>query len=248
MTFPPADRARRRTGRWIPQVQRPGPVFPLAEGFAECAVRTVRTGLAVHASADDLLSDYDVYDQANVAGAAGTTNNPFVLGAPQRGIEFGGYPNDGNFTWSVAHRQRKQRFVQQYAIPRMFTSARRRDSIWSAIRKAVMRSRLPARPALATTLRSASADSSTTARTNQNIGATIPLSRARNFNEPFYRVGGDIRFKYRKLELFGWAWSATTTTTSWSLTPRPARKRLFRRRPSPTPEDSWGQTTGSIHG
>src|SRR5579859_5364599 len=47
-------------------------------------------------------SDYDVYDQANVAGSLGTTNNPFVLGAPQRGIEFGGYPNNGNFTWSVA--------------------------------------------------------------------------------------------------------------------------------------------------
>ena len=31
-----------------------------------------------------------------------TTNNPFILGTPQRGIEFGGYPNNGNFTWSVA--------------------------------------------------------------------------------------------------------------------------------------------------
>jgi hypothetical protein len=48
------------------------------------------------------LSDYDVFDQANVAGAAGTTTNPFILGAPQRAIEFGGYPNDGNFMWSVA--------------------------------------------------------------------------------------------------------------------------------------------------
>src|SRR5215467_13876203 len=47
-------------------------------------------------------SDYDIYDQTSVAGALGTTNNPFVLGAPQRGIEFGGYPNNGNFTWSVA--------------------------------------------------------------------------------------------------------------------------------------------------
>ncbi len=48
------------------------------------------------------LSDYDIYDQAGVAGALGTTNNPFILGAPQRGFEFGGYPNDGNFNWSVA--------------------------------------------------------------------------------------------------------------------------------------------------
>ncbi len=48
------------------------------------------------------LSDYDIYDEAAVAGSLGTTNNPFTLGAPQRGIEIGGYPNDGNFNWSVA--------------------------------------------------------------------------------------------------------------------------------------------------
>ncbi|HLH30508.1 MAG TPA: hypothetical protein VKY31_04860, partial [Terriglobia bacterium] len=45
---------------------------------------------------------YDVYNQTNIAGALGTTNNPFIFGAPQRGIEIGGYPNDGNFEWSVA--------------------------------------------------------------------------------------------------------------------------------------------------
>src|SRR5712691_11559633 len=62
------------------------------------------------------LSDYDIYDQASVSlanpalcalaitstGAPCTTSNPFVFGIPQRGIEFGGYPRDGNFTWSVA--------------------------------------------------------------------------------------------------------------------------------------------------
>src|SRR5579859_6737800 len=54
------------------------------------------------------LSDYDIYDQAsfvNPGGAGalpGTTANPLMFGAPQRGIEFGGYPNDGNFSWSVA--------------------------------------------------------------------------------------------------------------------------------------------------
>ena len=48
------------------------------------------------------ISDYDVYDEEAIAGSLGTTDNPFTLGAPQRGIEFGGYPNDGNFNWSVA--------------------------------------------------------------------------------------------------------------------------------------------------
>jgi len=47
-------------------------------------------------------TSYDVYDQASVAGSLGTTNNPFLFGEPQRGIEIGGYPNNGNFNWSVA--------------------------------------------------------------------------------------------------------------------------------------------------
>src|SRR5947207_2909881 len=48
------------------------------------------------------LSDYDVYGQTNVAGALGTANNQFTLGAPQRGIEFGGTPNNGNFSWPLS--------------------------------------------------------------------------------------------------------------------------------------------------
>jgi len=32
-----------------------------------------------------------------------TANNPFILGTPQRGIEFGGYADNGNFNWSVAY-------------------------------------------------------------------------------------------------------------------------------------------------
>ena len=51
------------------------------------------------------LSGYDIFGQIALAqglpcGAGvtvcGTTNNPFFLGTPQRGIEFGGYPNNGN--------------------------------------------------------------------------------------------------------------------------------------------------------
>src|SRR6266581_825056 len=60
------------------------------------------------------VTPYDVYSQASIApvspalcGPVGapppcTTNNPFVFGIPQRGIEIGGYPNDGNFNWSLA--------------------------------------------------------------------------------------------------------------------------------------------------
>src|SRR2546426_133749 len=54
------------------------------------------------------LTPYDIYSQASIAIFSGTpaapitTNNPLQFGIPQRGIEFGGYPNDGNFAWSVA--------------------------------------------------------------------------------------------------------------------------------------------------
>jgi len=36
------------------------------------------------------------------AGTPCTTNNPLQFGIPQRGIEIGGYPNGGYFTWSAA--------------------------------------------------------------------------------------------------------------------------------------------------
>ena len=38
----------------------------------------------------------------------------------------------------------------------------------------------------------------------QNIGATPPTYPGLgNFSEPFYRAGGDLRFRYHKLEIFG---------------------------------------------
>src|ERR1700681_648502 len=55
-------------------------------------------------------SAYDVYGETAVAQPSPTTNktvflttnNPLVLGTAQHGIEIGGYPNNGNFNWSVA--------------------------------------------------------------------------------------------------------------------------------------------------
>ena len=47
-------------------------------------------------------TDYDIYTQASMAGARGSTDNPFVFAEAQRGFEVGGYPNNGNFAWSVA--------------------------------------------------------------------------------------------------------------------------------------------------
>jgi hypothetical protein len=54
------------------------------------------------------LSTYAIYDEAAVSNPTGTgpvpgtTANPLVFSSTQRGIEFGGYPNNGNTWYSVA--------------------------------------------------------------------------------------------------------------------------------------------------
>ena len=47
------------------------------------------------------LSDYDIYDQASVAGMLGTANNPLMFSVPQRGFELSGVPNLGYLEYSV---------------------------------------------------------------------------------------------------------------------------------------------------
>jgi hypothetical protein len=149
------------------------------------------------------LSDYDVYDQVNVAGAAGTTNNPFTLGAPQRAIEFGGYPNNGNFTWSVAItngnndgpaiRNTKDVYLRTSYRFNLERDPESRHAIQAAG---------PTGPRDHTSIRVGGffyhGDNV------QNIGSTPPTYPGLgSFNESFYRAGGDLRFKYRHLELFG---------------------------------------------
>ena len=146
-------------------------------------------------------SDYDIYDQASFAGSLGTTNNPFVLGTPQRGIEIGGYPNNGNFIWSVsvvngnndspAARDSKDIYVR---VSQRFNLERD-----PAVRREVQAAG-PTGPRDHTSLRVGGFYYY--GRNAQNIGST-QFSFLGTIREPFYRAGGDIRFKYRKLELFG---------------------------------------------
>lgn len=146
-------------------------------------------------------SDYDIYDQANVAGPLGTTNNPFTLGAPQRGIEFGGYPNNGNFTWSVAItngnndgpalRSTKDVYVR---VSQKFNLERDAES-----RKAVQAAG-PTGPRDHTSIRVGAFYYYGKNQLNLDGMAFPELG---TLNEPFYRIGGDLRFKYRHLELFG---------------------------------------------
>ena len=143
------------------------------------------------------LTDYDVYDQASSAGALGTTANPLVFAAPQRGIEFGGYPNDGNFSWSVAVvngnndnpavRNSKDVYVR---VSQRFNLERD-----ASVRKEVQAAG-PTGPRDHTSLRLGAFYYY--GRNALNIGGSPGT-----IHEPFYRAGGDFRFKYRKFQLYG---------------------------------------------
>ncbi len=150
------------------------------------------------------LSDYDIYDQASIAGTQGTTNNPFVFAAPQRGIEIGGYPNDGNFIWSVslvngsndspAMRNSKDVYVR---VSQRFNLERD-----AAVRKEVQAAG-PTGPRDHTSIRFGGFYYY--GRNALNTDPTSPdfIPGIGTIHEPFYRGGGDFRFKYRQFELYG---------------------------------------------
>lgn len=147
------------------------------------------------------MSDYDIYDQASIAGGLGTTGNPFIFAEPQRGIELGGYPNDGNFAWSVslvngsnadpALRNSKDIYVR---VSQRFNLERDPN-----VRKEVQAAG-PTGPRDHTSLRLGTFYyyGRNALNVDQSLFPTLGTAR-----EPFYRVGGDFRFKYRQLEIYG---------------------------------------------
>ncbi|PYV25331.1 MAG: hypothetical protein DMG24_09315 [Acidobacteria bacterium] len=147
------------------------------------------------------LTDYDIYDQASVADSQGTTNNPLTLGTPQRGFEIGGYPNDGNFAWSVslvngsndgpALRNSKDVYVR---VSQRFNLERD-----ASIRKEVQASG-PTGPRDHTSLRVGGFYYYGRNALNADRMLFPDLG---TIHEPFYRVGSDFRFKYRQFELYG---------------------------------------------
>ncbi len=146
-------------------------------------------------------TDYDIYDQASVAGPLGSTNNPFVFAAPQRGIEFGGYPNDGNFEWSVtllngnndspAVRNTKDVYIR---VSQRFNLDRDRSQ-----RKEVQAAGATG-PHDHTAIRLGAFYYY--GRNALNMDQTL-IPQFGTIHEPFYRVGGDFRFKYQNLEIYG---------------------------------------------
>jgi hypothetical protein len=146
-------------------------------------------------------TNYDVYNQAAVAGTLGTTNNPFLLNVPQRAIELGGYPNDGNFNWSVAivngsnnapaTRNFKDIYVrvsQRFNLDRDPTARRE------------VRAAGPTGPRDHTSIRLGSFYYY--GRNALNIDR-VAFPQFGTLREPFYRVGADLRFKYHDFELYG---------------------------------------------
>lgn len=147
------------------------------------------------------LSLYDIYGETSVAGTLGTTNNPVIFGSPQRGIEFGGTPNNGNFDWSVAvvngsnagdaARSSKDVYVRLSQRFNLEHDPESRNAIQAAG---------PTGPRDHTSIRVGFYYYYGQNQQNQN-GKLFP--GLATIDEPFYRVGGDLRFKYRHLELFG---------------------------------------------
>lgn len=147
------------------------------------------------------LSDYDVYDQANIAGVNGSTSNTFMLGAPQRGIELGGYLNNGNFSWSAAlvngtndsspTRNSKDIYIR---VSQKFNLERD-----PSIRKEVQAAG-PTGPRDHTSLRLGAFYYYGRNAINTDRMAFPDFGTIR---EPFYRVGGDFKFKYRNFVVYG---------------------------------------------
>ena len=148
------------------------------------------------------LSTYDIYSQASmVGGLAGTTSNPLQFGIPQRGFEIGGYPNDGNFSWSfalvdgnnnnAATRNSKDIYLR---VSQRFNLERDPNA-----RKGVQAAG-PTGPRDHTSIRFGAYYYYGRNALNPDRLTFPTLGTAR---EPFYRVGGDVRFKYRQFEIYG---------------------------------------------
>jgi hypothetical protein len=146
-------------------------------------------------------SGYDIYEEASFAGVQGTTNNPLVFASTQRGIEIGGYPNDGNFSWSLAVvngsngdaalRNSKDVYIR---VSQRFNLERDPN-----VRKEIQAAG-PSGPRDHSSLRLGAFYYYGVNTLNQDDSLFPGLGTLR---EPFYRVGGDFRFKYRQFELYG---------------------------------------------
>jgi hypothetical protein len=147
-------------------------------------------------------TDYDIYDEAAMAATGiGVTSNPFALEAPQRGIEIGGYPNDGNLWWSVAVINGNNDNPAVHNSKDVFVNVWKQFNLERdpQVRNAVQAAG-PTGPRDHTSLRVGTFYYY--GRNALNVGGTM-FPDLPTIHDPFYRVGGDFRFKYRQFELYG---------------------------------------------
>jgi hypothetical protein len=156
------------------------------------------------------LTPYDVYSQASIAMVSPacataaipcTTNNPLMFGIPQRGIEVGGYPNDGNFTWSLALVDGSNNIPAMRNSKDVYVRVSQRFNLERdpSVRKEVQAAG-PTGPRDHTSIRFGAFYYY--GRNALNIDGSL-FPGLPTIREPFYRVGGDFRFKYRQFEWYG---------------------------------------------
>ncbi|MFZ0819112.1 MAG: hypothetical protein WAM91_03525 [Candidatus Acidiferrales bacterium] len=162
---------------------------------------------SIYPTAFDVFSETAVAPASTTPGVVFTTNNPFMLGTPQRGIEIGGYPNNGNFTWSIA-------FVDgtnsAYGLGPSLSARNTKDVYVRVSQKFNLERDPESRNAVQAAGPTGPRDHSSIrfgafyyyGDNQMNFGGS-QFTFLGTINEPFYRAGGDVRFKYRKLELFG---------------------------------------------
>ena len=163
------------------------------------------------------LTGYDIFNEATIAQGApcggavtvcGTTNNPFVLGSPQRGIEFGGYPNNGNFEWSLAIVDGTN---SAYGLGSSLSARNSKDIYASAFYQFNLERDPESRHAVQAAGKSGPVDHTSIrlggfyyhGTNQQNFGGSIyPFTGT--ITDPFYRAGAWTRFRYQnKFELYG---------------------------------------------
>ena len=148
------------------------------------------------------LTNYDIYAQASMAGMLGTTNNPLVFSSTQRGFELSGVPNLGYLEYSVG----------LYDGSNNSTAVRNYKDVYVRVAK---RWNLDRDPAARKEVRAAG-PTGPRDHTSIRIGSFYYYGRNAinddrvlfptlgTFHEPFYRVGGDFRFKvHDKFEMWG---------------------------------------------
>jgi hypothetical protein len=163
------------------------------------------------------LSGYDIFGEGALAQGGScsatatvcqTTNNPFVLGTPQRGIELGGYPNNGNFTWSVAVVDGTN---SAYGLNSALATRNTKDVYARVSQQFNLEKDPDSRHAI-----QAAGPTGPHDHTSIRVGAFYyygdnqlnfggsQFAFLNTISEPFYRVGADIRFRYRsRFEVYG---------------------------------------------